>query len=75
MWLSSKSCFQTLILNLGSVNDLGGNYGPSEIECELQHVQFFSGERLEFHQILKVFPDSKKLGTTALKTLLTQSIV
>lgn len=24
MWLSSKPCFQTLILNLGSMNDLRG---------------------------------------------------
>lgn len=52
VWLSSKSCSQTISLNLGSMNDLRGHYEPPEIECKLLHALPPQGESLEFHQIL-----------------------
>lgn len=59
MRLSSKPCFQTLLLNLGSMNDLWGVGVMNPLKPNAHFYMYFSppsGESLEFHQILKVFP-------------------
>lgn len=49
-----------------------GHGEHSEIECKLSHIHIFSGESLGSTDSLQEFPESKKLGATVWKVLLTQ---